>query len=90
MIPFSFSDYRICVKCGSKSVEMIDKFNRPTRTKFYPVTKMRCNHCGAVYYIKWVENESGNKIPVCADVDSIDQFKEDIIQYAKSKRRQIL
>ena len=90
MIPFSFSDYRMCVKCGHMSVDMIDKFNRPTRTNFYPVTKMRCNHCGAVYYIRWVENETGSKIPVCADVDSIDHFKEEIIEYAKDKRRRLL
>ena len=90
MIPFSFSDYRICVKCGHKTVNMIDKFDITTRTKFYPVTKMRCSHCGTEYYIKWIENESGNKIPVCADVDSINQFKENIIQYAKNKRRKLL
>lgn len=90
MIPFSFSDYRICIKCGHKTVNMIDKFDRPTRTKFYPVIKMRCSHCGAEYYIKWIENESGNKIPICTDVDSINQFKKNIIQYAKDKRRKIL
>ncbi len=69
---------------------MIDKFGRPTKTKYYPVTKMICNHCGAVYYIKWIENESGNKIPICADKDSINKFKDTIIQYSKDKRRKLL
>ncbi len=88
MIPFCFSDYRICVKCGKKAVEMFDKFNRPTHTKLYPVTRMRCANCGAVYYIKWID-EDNNKIPVCTDIDAINKFEDSIIEYAKEMRRKI-
>lgn len=88
MIPFSFSDYRICVKCGNKAVELYDKFNRPTHIKIYPVIKMVCSHCGAEYYIKWVD-DAGKKIPVCTDKSEVEEFENNIIEYAKSKRRKL-
>ena len=73
-----------------KEVELYDKFNRPTHTDIYPVTKMVCRHCGAVYYIKWVDSDTGNgKIPVCTDKSSISKFQYSIIQYARDKRRKL-
>ena len=89
MIPFSFSDYRQCVKCGKKSVEMFDKFNRPTHIKIYPVTKMICSNCGAVYNIKWVDDINGSKIPICTDNEAIIKFEQSIMEYAESKRRKL-
>lgn len=89
MIPFSFTDYRICVKCGQKAVELYDKFNRPTHTKIYPVTKMICSHCGAEYHIKWIDDLNGNKIPICTDNCEVKKIENNIIEFAKSKRRKL-
>ena len=89
MIPFSFSDYRKCVKCGKKAVELYDKFNKPTQIKIYPVTKMICSNCGAEYYIKWIDNGNGTKIPICTDDTKIKELENTIIEYSKSKRRKI-
>jgi Zn ribbon nucleic-acid-binding protein len=89
MIPFTFMDYRTCVKCGHKSVEMIDKFNRPTHNTFYTVTKMKCNHCGAIYSIKWQENNAGNMVPTCVDKEKILEFENQILEFAESKRRKL-
>ena len=89
MIPFSFSDYRICVKCGNKTVELYDRFNRPTHIKIYPVTRMVCSNCGTVYNIRWIDDQNNNKIPVCTDKYSIIQFENNIIEYAKENRRKL-
>lgn len=89
MIPFSFTNYRICVKCGRKAVELYNKFNKPTHTDIYPVTKMVCSYCGAEYYIKWIDDQTGNKIPVCADDICVRLVESNIIEYSKSKRRKI-
>ena len=89
MIPFSFLDYRICVKCGKKTVELYDRFNRPTHIKIYPVTKMICSNCGAEYNIRWIDDQNNNKIPICTDKYSITQFENTIIEYAKENRRKL-
>lgn len=89
MIPFAFTDYRHCVKCDRREVEMIDKFNRPTTNIFYPITKMRCNACGAVYYIRWTEDHNGNKIPICADSSDVKEFEQNITQFSESTRRKL-
>jgi Zn ribbon nucleic-acid-binding protein len=89
MIPFTFMDYRLCVKCGHKSVEMVDKFERTTRHTFYTITKMKCSHCGAIYSIKWQEDSSGTLVPTCVDKESITKFEKEILTFSKSTRRKL-
>lgn len=89
MIPFSFTDYRICVKCGNKTVKLFNKFGSPTNNDIYPVTKLCCTRCGAEYYIKWIDDGAGSKIPICTDNNTIEKIENTIIEYSKSKRRKL-
>ena len=89
MIPFGFTDFRNCVKCGNKTVNLYNKFNNPTHNDMYPVTKMVCSHCGAEYHIRWIDDETGKKIPICTDSSNIKNFEDQIIEYSKSKRRNL-
>lgn len=87
--PFYFEDYKICIHCASHNVKLIDKFDRVTRNSIYPLSKLRCADCGTEYYIKWIENEAGDLIPVCCDDHDIDIVVNNIIEISNSQRRNL-
>lgn len=90
MIPYAYMNFRRCVKCNSMSVEAFDKLGRKAKSSYYALAKFKCKACGAVYYMKWVEDQSsGGRIPICADKEEVDNFTDAIIKFTNDKRRKI-
>lgn len=90
--PISFKD-GTCGCCGaSKSVELINRFDRKQdHPDIYPIYRMRCKSCKREFFIRWedIDDQSSTAVPYASSYTIIDDFV-DILDKANEENKKEL
>ena len=91
--PFIFTA-NTCTACGKENtLKIIDKFGNVTTKEIHPFDHIKCTSCGAIYAIKWEQDDKDHMHPQAVDPGLKDRFFNglgNIVQNVKSEINNLL
>ena len=83
-----------CTACGKEgTLKIIDKFVNISNKEIHPFDHIKCIACGAIYTIKWEQDDKDHMHPQAVDPGLKDRFFNglgNIVQNVKSEINNLL